>query len=381
MINLLLLYDQMNTTTEVNISGTISIFDDGNHTFRIKKSSTVTVDDLNWCDACFANRPSSIYMLRIGKALKNSGRVFMALYDDDLLDLPKGNSGRWKKYYVKKCLNLLDIVTTCNPLLKSKLELYSSHPKYVNINTHIREEEIKPIAENGKQVMIVYAAGADHTEIFDALIKPTMDKLAEDYKERINMTLIGIQPDLSALNHQEWIQKIPTMPYEEYKAYMKSHDFDIGLAPLFDDPFSNKKYFNKFFEYSKNGIMGLYSNHLPYTLVIKNKKNGLLVENTVEDWYKAICYAIDHIGQMKEIAQNAQKQLREEFSPAAIQKVIHSEIDTIIRENRIKTNVCYKHAKLQELLFETSCRWHQFSAHVYREGIIMTFRKIIHHKE
>ena len=115
--------------------------------------------------------------------------------------------------------------------------------------------------------------------------------------------------------------------------------------------------------------------------MIKNKKNGLLVENTVEDWYKAICYAIDHIGQMKENVKTAQKQLREEFSLAAIQNDVHSEIDSIITVDRIKTVVNYKHAHLRELLYETSCRWHQFSAHVYREGIIETIKKIIHHKE
>lgn len=373
MINLLLLYDQINTTTEVNISGTVSIYDDGNHSFRIKKSCTVTSDDLNWCDACFANRPSSIYMVRIGKALKRSGRVFMALYDDDLLDLPKGNSGRWKKKYVKKCLHLLDIAITCNPLLKSKLELYSSHPKYVNLHTHICEEDIKTVPDIRDKVRLIYAAGVDHTELFEILIKPSLDRLAEKYVNKVSLTLMGVNPNLTGLRNQEWICQIPTLPYDEYNRFMKANEFDIGLAPLFDTPFSNKKYFNKFFEYSKNGITGIYSNHLPYTFIIKDKKNGLLVENTVEDWYRVICYAIDNIENMKEIVRTAQIQLREQFSLNAIREEIHKEIDSFIESQSNKKPVEYFRAPIREAIFEYRCKYHQFVSHLYSDG----FRKSI----
>lgn len=379
MINLLLLYDQKNTTTEANISGTVSIYDDGNHSFRIKKSSMVTADDLNWCDACFANRPSSVYMVRIGKALKRSGRLFMVFYDDDLLDLPKGNSGRWKKNYVKRSIKMADIVITVNPLLKSLYEQISYTSKFVNIDTHIREEEIKAIPKKDDKVRIVYAAGRDHTELFNLLIKPFLDKLAEKYRMKIDMTLMGVDPDLSDLKHQGWIHKIATMPYDEYNEFMNSHDFDIGLAPLLDTSFSNKKYFNKFFEYAKNGIAGIYSNHLPYTFIIRNGENGILVENKVEAWFEAICSAIDHIEHMKVIAKVSQRQLRDQFSLVIIRKKVHEEIDTCIDNNRKIRPVRYSHNIILEKCFDIRCRWHQFSTHVYREGVESTLRKIIHH--
>lgn len=377
MINLLLLYDQMNTTTEVNISGTLSIFDDGNHVIRIMQSKCVSREDLEWCDACYANRPSSIYMVRIGEALKNSGRVFMALYDDDLLDLPKGNSGRWKKKYVMKCLHLLDIVITCNPLLKSKFELYSSYPKYVNLHTHICEEDIKTVPEIRDKVRLLYAAGVDHTELFETLIKPSLDRLSEKYGNRISLTLIGVNPNLSGLRNRDWIRQIPTLPYDKYNIFMKENEFDVGLSPLFDTPFSNKKYFNKFFEYSKNGITGIYSNHLPYTFVIKDKKNGLLVENTVEDWYRVICYAIDNINNMKEIVRTAQKQLREQFSLDAIREDIHKEIDLFIELHRNKKPVEYFRSPIKEAIFEYRCKYHQLMSHLYSDGFRETLGQVL----
>lgn len=377
MIKLLLLYDQMNTTTDVNLSGTKSIFDDGNHEIRIMKSKCVRKEDLEWCDACYANRPSSIYMVRISKSLRCSGRFFISLFDDDLLNLPKGNSGRWKTKYVLKCIEGSDVVITPNPLISDTFKKIIPKPKYVVINTHIREDEIKPIPEISNKIKIVYAAGGDHTPLFDKFIKPSLDVIAELYKFKIDLTLMGIHPDLSGLKYKDWIHQINTMPYEQYKQYMMSHDFDIGLAPLEDNPFSNRKYFNKFFEYSKNGIVGLYSNCLPYTLVIKNNVNGILVENSVGAWKEALCYAINHIDQVKGLVKTAQNQLRSEFSMSAVRGVVYREIDDYILGHGKRRDVQYNHSLIPEIKYELLSKYHQIIEHLYKEGLFKTVKKIL----
>ena len=158
---------------------------------------------------------------------------------------------------------------------------------------------------------------------------------------------------------------------------MKSNVFDIGLAPLIDNPFSNRKYFNKFFEYSKNGILGLYSRCLPYTLVIKNGKNGILVDNNLRSWYDALCDAIENIETAKTMVFESQKQLREEFSIDAIKKVIETEIDSYVEEHLKKKNVTYTHSYLSELRYDFLVKWHQFTSHVYKDGFFKTINKII----
>lgn len=377
MIKLLLLYDQMNTTTDVNLSGTKSIFDDGNHDIRIMQSKCVTQEDLEWCDACYANRPSSIYMIRISKALRSSGRIFMSLYDDDLLNLPKGNSGRWKTKYVLKCIESSDVVVTPNPFILDSFKKIFSKPKYVVINTHIREDEIKPVPEFGDKIRIVYAAGGDHTHLFDKFIKPSLDVIAELFGFNIDLTLMGIHPDLSKLKYKGWVHQIETLPYEQYKDYMVSHDFDIGLAPLEDNTFSNRKYFNKFFEYSKNGIVGLYSNCLPYTLVIKNNVNGILVENSVGAWKETLCYVINHIDQVKGLVKTAQNQLRCDFSMSAVRSVVYREIDDFILEHGMRRDVQYNHSVIPEIKYELLSKYHQITAHLYKDGLIKTIKKIL----
>lgn len=366
----------MNTTTEVNLSGTKSIFDDRNHNIKIMRSRCVTQKDLEWCDVCYANRPSSIYMVKISNALRKSGRIFMSLYDDDLLNLPKGNSGRWQAKYVLKCLECSDIVITPNPLMADRFRAIVSTPKYVVVNTHIREDEIKPIPPFHDKIRIVYAAGGDHTILFDRYVKSFLDEIAEKFQFKLDLTLMGIHPDLSGLKYNDWIHQIDTMPYEQYKQYMMTHDFDIGLAPLEDTPFSNRKYFNKFFEYSKNGIVGLYSNCLPYTLVIKNNVNGILVDSSVDAWKKALCYAINHINQIKCLVQVAQDQLRCDFSVSAIREVVYREIDDFILKNGLRGDVSYNHSIIPEIKYELFSKYNQLTAHVYREGLIKTIKRL-----
>lgn len=377
MINLLLVYDQMNTTTEVNLSGTKSIFDDGNHDVKIVQSKFVKQEDLEWCDVCFGNRPSSIYMVKLSQALRNSGRIFMSLYDDDLLNLPKGNSGRWKTKYVLKCLKYSDIVITPNPLIADSYKKIVPNPKYVVINTHIREDEIKPIPATSDKIRIVYAAGGDHTFLFDKFVKPFLDEIAEMFQHKLDMTLMGIHPDLSRLKYKDWIRQIDAIPYEQYKQYMMLHDFDIGLAPLEDNPFSNRKYFNKFFEYSKNGIVGLYSNCLPYTLIIKNNVNGILVENSVDAWKKALCDAISQIDKVKCLVMAAQDQLRSDFSISAVRRDVYNEIDDLIIDNRMRGSLSFSNSFISEIKYELFSKYNQIVANLYREGLFKTIKKIL----
>lgn len=377
MVKLLLLYDQANTTTEVNLCGTKSVFGDGCHIFRVKSSRMVTSDDLNWCDACYANRPSSIYMVRVARSLRASGRIFMPFYDDDLLNLPRGNSGRWKKNYVKKCIIESDIIITPNPLISRDYKKISPHTKHVVIDSYINEEDIKPIPQKSDKVRIVYAAGGDHTELFDKYIKPILKNLHEKYPFQIDLTLIGVHPNLLGFKHNDWIHQIDTMPYEQYKDFMRTHDFDIGLAPLDDNPFSNRKYFNKFLEYSKNGILGMFSNCLPYTLIVENGVNGILVDNSISAWYDALCNTIDQLDQKKEMVEVSQRQLRNLFSIESIRSIISKEIDSVIISKDEKLPVCYENARLSEFSFEVLSKWHQFSSHVYRNGLKTTIFDIL----
>jgi hypothetical protein len=347
-------------------------FDDGEHAFIVRQSDVVTSAELNWCTACYAIRPSSVYMIHIFAALKKTERTIISLYDDDLLNLPKGSTIRWRAKYVRACIENSDIIVSPNPLIIKDFKKLFPSPKYVLINTHIKDEDIKTIPLISNTIRIIYAAGRDHTLLFDEFVKPSLNDLYNRYGDRIDLTLIGVNPSLAGISNSNWIHLVKTLPYEQYKKYMRENDFDIGLAPLIDDSFSNRKYFNKYFEYSKNGIAGLYSNCLPYTLIIENGKNGFLVENTVESWYDSICKSIESISLIKEIAKESQNELKKYFSLSSIREVIHKEIDSFIRTTDKVSFVSYKYSFFSKISYELLSRWNIFVSHVYRDGFLTT---------
>lgn len=379
MTKILALYDQWNTTIEVNLSSLASTLNDRRHELRWAESKRVNADDLSWCDACYAIRPASIYMVRIMLAVKEAGRLFISVYDDDFLDMPKGSTERWKKKYVVQCLTNSDVVVTCNPLILEKYKRIAPTPHYTIINAHVTEQDIKPVAAVTDKIRIVYAAGRDHTELFDHYLKPALNEVHNKFGEQVSLTLMGVEPCLDGLTNREWIELISSKPLEEYNEYMAGHDFDIGLSPLSDTPFCNRKYFNKYIEYSKNGILGLYSRCLPYTLVVEDGVNGILVDNDIESWKNSIISAIDNISEMKEIAKSAQRHIKESFSIAAVRNIWYSEVDGRISSSSETSSVNYHPFKSLELFYEILSMVHRVSAHVESDGIGVTMKKIIKH--
>ena len=190
---------------------------------------------------------------------------------------------------------------------------------------------------------------------------------------------MGVEPRLDSLANTQWIELIPSKPLEMYNEYMAGHDFDIGLSPLPDSPFCNRKYFNKYIEYSKNGILGLYSRCLPYTLVVEDGRNGVLVDNSIDCWKKSIICAIDNISEMKKMVKTAQQNLRESFSIEAVRKVWHDRIENKIPSANDVHIVTYHRARMQEFIYELLSTLHRVFAHVKSEGLSMTMRRIIKH--
>jgi hypothetical protein len=370
MKKILIIYEQIDTTVNVNIAGLRDVLK--GEDVRYSLSKQVTSNDLQWCDICLAIRPNSIYTLAIAKSVIDSGRFFVSLFDDDLLNLPEGHSFQWRSKYAKSILELSQYVICCNPSLISTFKDVSSRPKYVLSNAHILEEDILPIQPVGTSVKVVYAAGKDHADLFNSYILPAIDSLYNLFEGKVEFWLIGVVPDISKIEYKECIKMIDTMPLEEYNQFMRENRFDIGVAPLHDNQFCNKKYFNKYIEYTKCGIDGLYSNCLPYTLVVKNKFNGVLVNNTKEDWYNALVYAIKNMEETKAMAKRAQEHIEKDFTLTAAKSNYYKELDCLSAEKKDYKEVVYKKSSYKSFVFEINVAWHRFLSHYKSEGLYKT---------
>jgi len=377
MKNILIIYDQIDNTVEVNLTILRALFDVDYLSIQCQFSKSVTKHDLNGCDVCLAIRPSSLYSYNIAKSIKASGRKLVTLFDDDLLNITKSSSLFWRIKYMKSCLALSDCVIIGNAHIQESYKQYAPHALFVLSNTFVRESDILPVQPAGDVVKIVYAAGRDHTPLFDEFVKPEIETILKKYGDKVELHIMGIEPDLSGIDDSCRIIRHQPRSYEAYMEFMCKNHFDIGLAPLHDDSFSNKKYFRKYIDYAQFGVLGLYSKCLPYTLVVKDGYNGLYVGNTPKEWYKSITYAIDNIASLKSLVQNSQEHLLNEFSYSAVKKHFLEELSPLLNNNSVASDVAYKKSFAGSALYEFKFRYYQVKASILAEGVVKTIRKII----
>lgn len=376
MTKFLIVYDQINNTIEVNLAAIKEIFDKDDIFSRCKLSNQVTELDLNWCDACYAIRPSSINALRIAKTLKSSNRFFVSLFDDDLLNISKTSSLYWRVKYMTRCLRLSDYVVTGNPEIIKAYKEISPESHFVLSKAYVQNKDILPVQDVSDKIKLVYCAGRDHTELFETFILPSLDDvLALD--KNIELHLMGVEPNLANVSHRVQIIIHPTRTYEEYKDFMREGHFDIGLAPLHDDTFSNRKYFRKYIDYAEFGVLGLYSNCMPYTFVVKDGFNGIMVENSVQAWSEALSKAVKNISSLKALVNNSQDHLRADFSLDAVKRAFWNELGDILNTKRNEIEVSFNCGLFTKVVYGYLVNYHRLKAHVISDGVWGTIRQLI----
>ena len=310
MSNILIIYEVKDNTTDNNISSLTTVLSQMNTDSRVVKASDVSVNDINWCDVCLANRPNSPYSVNVVSAVKSAGGYVVVSLDDDIIHLPIKHPSYWRRRYTLQCMEIGDSLLSPNPLiLDDYCEKY--HLKPILTSAFVQENSIKAVHEIKGKVKIVYPAGKDHVGLFNKYLYPFFDQFIEEYKGKIDVTFVGVEP---VVKKSEVVHFVKGMPYDDYLCFMKDNDFDIGIAPLEDNPFCARKYFPKYIEYSKYGIAGIYSNVAPYTFVLENMKNGVLVNDDPTEWKEALVKMIENPQVINDIATNAQKDLRKRFS-------------------------------------------------------------------
>lgn len=303
------------------------------HGCNVKKQYTnrLSEKELNWADIIICVRGESPATYAELRCARENGKYTVYFLDDDLKDMPKGSfryPGRrkWLLKTIKQC----SLLFTSSQLLADEYKEYVLQHRTALINTAVPEGDITKCPNDNEVTKIVYAASEWHISNFDAYIKPILPQLFAQYKKGIELYFIGLHPDVDVGEYSSQIHYIPGMSMQKYHEYMLSHHFDIGLAPLVTNHFTERKYFNKYIEYAKFGICGIYSDVLPYRLAVKDGWNGYLSENTPEAWLGAVKRAIDDKDKRERIIDTAQQHLRDEHNEEKIFERLLSDIPELI---------------------------------------------------
>lgn len=321
--------------------------------FKFVKTSKITRKDIEDSDIVISIRGNCNLSVKIAATAKKAGRMHIAFYDDDLMNLPVGAAiTAQRAKTVRKLLSYTDLILTSNKNLGNKYAKLIASKRYVIQHTAININDIGRSHKTGVgKIKLLYAANKMHVELFNKYIMPVMPELCERFGDKISMTFIGVKPDLSRFQKYMEINYIDSMPLEDYRRYVKNHGFDIGIAPLNEDEFARCKYFNKFIEYTLSGTTGIYTKCEPYTFIVRDRVNGFLSENTEHGWLYTLTEAINNEPLRRQCVENAQNQLRNDFNESSLLAKLAENIPEFItfrapRETRVSSLISAKFAYL-----------------------------------
>ncbi|HWQ99125.1 MAG TPA: hypothetical protein VN538_13665 [Clostridia bacterium] len=322
MGNLLIIYEQLNATEEIVIGALKEAQKRGVFEVTARSCVQVTASDLAWADSVFVIRGHLWLTAQLVKLAKRLNRFCVAYWDDDYSDpLPVLALSPMRKAAFREILCLSDVIVSPNPLLAEKLATTSGSKRTALFDTIVRQKDgadAPKEPEDTGLVRMVYAAGIGHTLFFDEIIRPALPALSECFGGRLSLTFVGVHPDMEGFSEQLSVTYVDHIPLKEFRTLMRDGGFDFGIAPLTEGGFFQYKYFNKFLEYSVAGIPAIYSDCVPYTLVVEQGINGLLSENTPEGWLAAITQMVEDKPLRDALRAGAKQTMRRRFSPEGV---------------------------------------------------------------
>ena len=270
--------------------------------------------NVDWADIIVFIRSDSDIEAYVSKIAKKAGRHTIYVLDDDLLNAPSYVSSFPYYNLPSTKNNMRTIMENCDTFLTPSPVLLEKYGKSFKHKFIIPEPSLNRInkKEENEKVKIGFAGSIDRAQDLTQILEDAITEIVNKYGDSIDVEFFGAHPDfVNKLN----LKYIPYQDgYDTYTAYMAKCNWDIGLAPMPDTSFHRCKYFNKYVEYASFGIAGVYSNLKPYTFGIRNEENGLLVNNTTEEWVNGISKLIDDKALRNRISNTCLKEANEIYS-------------------------------------------------------------------
>ena len=246
--------------------------------------------------------------------------------DDDLLHLPDTHPAAG--YYsptVKEAMQTIiqhsDAVIVSTAPLKERMTAFNSNVFVVPnaLDECLWQPADDPRRDTGRtgQVRILYMGTRTHDDDL-ALVIDAIKRLKEKYGDRVTFTCIGVftknPPEMARVeNVPEWARTYPDFA----KWMARSCQYDIAIAPLVDNDFNIHKSYIKYLDYGICGFAPVLSDVQPYRAVVRDGETGVLVTNTPEHWFDALCALIEDPARRGELGRNAHEDVLAHHTLAA----------------------------------------------------------------
>lgn len=266
--------------------------------------------DIIW--STYFSNPTFYALLRAVNS--RYGTKFVLDVDDNMFAIKLDNP-IWLKltdeniFHMQCMIRDADFVTTTTERLAHVIrERREQDPETVIVLPNYISDDYKhkPF-DNGDITHIGYFGGSSHyNDVDKSGMVEAVEKLMHENK-KIKFTSVGMPIEKylpkgrysyhEGAQGQAWIDEV-----------FPSLNFDIAVGPIDNSPFSECKSNIKWQESTRMGAAFVASNIGPYS-DLHNGVDALLVNNTPEDWYKALKRLVDRPKFRKDMVEYAQKEL------------------------------------------------------------------------
>jgi len=185
----------------------------------------------------------------------------------------------------------------------------------------------RPVPFQRSAVRMLYMGTNTHGPDF-ALIRPALERLAQERPGQFELTLIGVSPDIE---NATWLyrQSPPAehIPYARFARWLRAQGpYDVGLAPLADTRFNGAKSDIKLLDYLALGILPVVQDIAAYRLDPESTDVAL----HAADWFETLRGVIDDRDAARDRAVRGRHWLWENRTVAAIAPTMIERLESLL---------------------------------------------------
>lgn len=247
------------------------------------------------------------------------GTKFVLDADDDFWNIPPTNP-IWRQENMKRniaeiqyCITETPYMVTSSPnLLDSYKEKRGGKKTYL-LENFIGGYKHKPF-DNGENIVISFFGGASHKkDVENSGFLEALKLIMKKYKH-VHAGSVGLPLKITGTLKKRYTYN-PGIPGQEYvDKIWPAINADIAVAPLEYNIFNRRKTNIKWQETAMIPAAFVGTNIPPYKGAVKSYETGILVNNTVDEWF----YALEQLVTDKELrlklAHNAKKEVEKNWS-------------------------------------------------------------------
>jgi hypothetical protein len=260
-------------------------------------------------DICMIMRVCDKASLTFARSLKDKGIPYIYMMDDDL-DLidPETPLGILLKTIdarntIATLAGLASAVIVFSEALAKKFSEYNSETFLLTAPSGLSFPLARAVSPSHRsEIRIGFAGGTVHA-LNLSLIEDVIGDLL-DANPRLVFETIG-QESANLMGHPRYRHFPFVGGIGPFFNLLHSRVWDIGLAPLQDTALNAAKTDNKYRTYASARIPAVYSNVAAFRASVRDRENGLLVENQNEAWRKAIEVLLGDSGLRQSITETA----------------------------------------------------------------------------